>query len=137
MNSLPLGHVTNFYGFIFISIHAIAMKLDRMKDQHALAVVVLRATSATFKPKFKTHPEKNSLHFRKRNFGSNIKKILMFSRKKAFLIFSQMKPCTFHLSPFHFLHFSHPNFSYIFSKRKLFLCFGKRGPPKNTLYFRM
>ena len=29
-------------------------------------------------------------------FSSNIKQILIFSQKKAFLIFSQMKPCTFH-----------------------------------------
>ena len=88
--------------------------------------------------------------------SSNIKKILIFSQKSFSYIFS--KESFSYISENGTLHFStqarkikeihleknscisgneNPEkTSYIFLKRKLFLCFGKREPRKNSLYFR-
>ena len=44
----------------------------------------------------KIHHEKKFLLFQEMKLsGSNIKKILIFSQKKAFLIFPKIEPCTF------------------------------------------
>ena len=68
-------------------------------------------------------------------FSSNVKKILIFSQKKAFPIFLQMKPCTFYpkLKKYHLLREKllcfkkrkHWKTSYIFFKRNLFIYFRK------------
>ena len=71
-------------------------------------------------------------------FCSNIKRIHIFSQKKSFLIFPEMKPCTFkpklekkNNSPIEsFLYFRKRKPR----KKKLFLCFGKRKPVQNYLY---
>ena len=68
----------------------------------------------------------------------NIKKIIIFSQKKPFLIFPEMEPCTSQPKLENFLYFKkrkpQKNFLY-FLKRKLFLCFEKWKPSK-TSYFR-
>ena len=89
--------------------------------------------------------------------SSNIKKILIFSQKKTFLMFSQKKAflifpkterCTFQskLEKEKIIHPEKNSYisenrnpaktSYIFLKRRLFLCFRKSEPRKNSLYFR-
>ena len=76
--------------------------------------------------------------------SSNIKKIIILSQKKAFLIFPEMESCIFSpssktkkIQPDKISYTSgkqNPEkMSYIFLKRKLFLCF-KEGNPKKILY---
>ena len=64
------------------------------------SVVYYRATWRAFQPKLKKikiHPE-NFLRFPEMELSnSKIKKVLIFSQKKSFLIFPEMEPCTFQL----------------------------------------
>ena len=78
--------------------------MNRNQDQKSfyfvkfwkLAVIVLRATWRTSQPKLKK--SKNPFYFRQWNFIALIlKKNLMFSQKKVFLEFPEMKPFTFQL----------------------------------------
>ena len=79
-----------------------------------------------------------------------IKEFLIFSQKKAFLIFPEMEPCIFQLKvkkqknpPRENLLYSrkielsnsHIKKFLIFSRKKAFLYFDKRKPRKNFLYF--
>ena len=86
--------------------------------------MVLRATWATFKPK----EIKLGL--------SNIKKLIIFSQKKAFVIFPKMEPCNFQskiekqkkYTPRKFLMLQEtksPKKFLAFLKKKAFLYFGK------------
>ena len=77
---------------------------NKIKKQYdvILSVASFRATWATYqsqppKNKKKNPPRKKFYIFSGKEFScSDIKKILIFSQRKAFLIFSQMKLCTFH-----------------------------------------
>ena len=121
-------------------------------------------TSQTEPKRTKKNPlEKNSLYFWKWKFLALILKKLLyfrpqpskffhkktrsekiiFSQKKAFLIFPEMKPCTFNpkpgklkkSTPGKFLTLPEKNFLY-FPKGKLFLYFRKQRLRKNFLHLR-
>ena len=81
---------------------------------------------------------------------SKIKEFLIFSQKKAFLIFPEMEPCIFSSRLKSKKNSPRENFLYsgkielsnshikkfiIFSRKKAFLYFEKRKPRKNFLYF--
>ena len=63
--------------------------------------------------------------------SSNIKKILIFSQKKAFLIFPEMKPCTFQRK----LEKSKKSTPRKFIKRKLSYTSGNKPPDKISYNF--
>ena len=100
-----------------------------------------RATWWTFQPKVSRNKTnlrwKKFLVFQKMELSSsNIKKLLIFSQKKAFLIFPKKEPCTFQIklkkikqsTPRKFLIFQEmetPKEFLIFSQYKAFLIFWK------------
>ena len=93
------------------------------------------ATKHTFIPKFKkwkkSTPKKFHIIQEMELSGSNIKKILIFSEEKNFMIFLEIKPCTFQPK----LEKLKKCTSRKFLKRNLFLYFRKWKPWKNFLYF--
>ena len=106
--------------------------LVRKRRRAPTTIIYIRATQRTFQPGLekinKIHPENNSLYFRKWNFLTlRLTNFLYFLKKKAFLIFPEMKPCTFRPQPSKF--FLKKQF------RKNFLYFGKQSL-KNFSYFR-
>ena len=77
--------------------------------------------------------------------SSNIKKVLIFSQKKAFLIFPEMKSCTFQpnsknekIHPGKIAYNSgngNPEKFIVFSKKKAFLIFPEKGTAKKFFIF--
>ena len=94
-------------------------------SQKKASLIILEMEFCTFQPKIENiHTEKVSylLYSGKIELtNSNIKKFLIFSRKKAFLIFRETK------TPKKFL---------TFPRKDLFIYYRKRKPRKNSLYFR-
>ena len=100
----------------------------------------------TFRPRpFKFYPKKFLIFFPK---NPSLKKVLIFSQKRSFLIFPKMEPCIFQPKlekqnknpPLEklliFQETETPKKLLIFSQKKLFLYFEKREPRKNFLCFR-
>ena len=66
---------------------------------------------------------------------SNIKIFLIFSEKESFLIFWEMKPCTFHRKFEKKNIVCYKKLSYIFSKKTLLIFHGTKNPQRESFSY--